>query len=142
MPDLQLLNIQEGRLQAKPDLIMTFDNAGRFASGPTFISGTNVVVQDVIRALLTLATSNRLAPNFGTSLVDLLNSRSIGEISGFLTEEARKALGYLAQLRSEDDASEQITEIVNMKAKQNERTVEIELTVRAANGETATVTLS
>jgi hypothetical protein len=142
MPDLKLLNIQEGRIQARPDFVMAFDGAGRFLTGPEFVSGSDVAVQDVVRGLLTLIDTNRLAPNFGTSISELIGSRDFGSITGPLTDEVQKILGYIAQNAAESDPSEQINQILSLRVKQEERTLVIELELQTNSGETATVTIS
>lgn len=139
MPDLKLLNLSSGRLQARPDLEMTFDTAGRFLQGPAFVSGRDSAAQDVVRGLLTRRGTSPLAPNFGTSIPDLSGSRGVDDVSGQISSEVRYILGYLAQLEVNSPASERVAEIVSLKALQATETLEVNLTVRTGSGETAAV---
>ncbi len=139
MPDLKVLDIKEGRLQARPDIEIPLDNAGRFISGPTFISGSAVAVQDTLRGLLTIPNTNFLAPTFGTKISELKNTRAVSNIAGELAQEVQFVLGYLAQFRADDDPEELIAEIVELTTNQQGQTVEVKLTIRTGTGEVATV---
>jgi hypothetical protein len=142
MPDLQVLRISQGRLAGRPDFEMIFDGAGEIADGPIFISGSDCAVQDVIRGLMTLISSSRLAPNFGTNYANLIGVRNVGQISGILSQEAQRILGYIVQVTAAEDPSERVIEIVDMKVKQEVDTVEIALTLRTATGQVVTVTVA
>jgi hypothetical protein len=142
MPDLQVLSISQGRLQARPDLVIFYDGSGKMYDGPGFFSGSDVAVQDVIRGLLTLIGTSPLAPNFGTSLSELLSTRSVGQVSGAISQQVQNVLGYLAQMASNSDPAERVVEVIDMKVKQNGQTIEVTMSLRTGLGQTVTVTVS
>ena len=143
MPDLKLLNLSSGRLQARPDIEMSFDGAGRFLRGPVILEGTDVAAQDAVRGLLTRKGTSPLAPNFGTSIPDLAGSRSVDDISGKISSEVRYILGYLAQRSADSPVTERIVEIVSLKVTPgNSESYQTDLTVRTGSGQTAAVTIA
>jgi len=143
MPDLKLLNLSSGRLQARPDIEMSFDGAGRFLQGPVILEGTDVAAQDVVRGLLTRKGTNPLAPNFGTSIPDLAGSRSVDDISGRISSDVRYILGYLAQTSADSPASERVVEIISLKVTPgNSESYQTDLTIRTGSGQTAAVTVA
>jgi len=142
MPDLKVLNIINNRPQPRGDMDISLDGNGQFLDGPVFVSGSDRVVQDTVRGLLTRLGSNYLAPNFGTIIKTLLHARNVGDISGQLTSEVQFVLAYLAQFNSTESLSEQLAELVNLQAKQATDTIELNLTVKTGTGTSASVTVA
>jgi hypothetical protein len=141
MPDVKLVELSDGRLLQRPDFEMSLDTAGRFLSGPVFISGRDVAVQDVVRGLLTRVGTNPLAPGFGTTIPDLVGSRAPDEVSGQISRDVQSSLGYLASIRAGGDPAEQVAEIVSLNTKLVERTLETKLTVRTSADQVASVVI-
>jgi len=142
MPDVKLVELTDGRLLQRPDFEMSLDTAGRFLSGPVFISERDVAVQDVVRALLTRVGTSPLAPGFGTTIPDLVGSRAPDEVSGQISSDVQSSLGYLASLRADGDPAEQVAEIVDLSTRLVESTLETKLTVRTAADQIASVVIS
>jgi hypothetical protein len=142
MPDVKLIELTDGRLLRRPDLEMSLDTAGRFLSGPVFISGRDVAVQDVVRVLLTRVGTSPMAPGFGTVIPDLVGSRAPEDVSGQISRDVQSSLGYLASLRAGGDPAEQVAEVVSLSTKLVERTLETRLTVRTSANQTATVVVA
>jgi hypothetical protein len=142
MPDLKMLSLADGQLQARPDIDLTFDGAGKITGGPLLAVAEEAASQDVIRGLLTLTGTNPSAPSFGTIISTLANSRATANISGTLSEEIQAVLGYLANVSADFDPTEQVVQIVNLKVQQNIQTLQVALTVQTGAGAEATVTVS
>jgi hypothetical protein len=138
MPDLKVLKFQDNTTIGRPDIEMSIVN-GKFTSGPTFYTGVSVAVQDAIRGLLTRFGTNYLSPNFGTNIQDIIMSRTAGQNVGIISNQAQYTLGYISLYRSNDDASESITQINSLTAKKEIDTLRMKLTLTTGAGEQAIV---
>jgi hypothetical protein len=141
MQDLKTVRYAGTKVLPRGDLEMTVDSNGIFQNGPTFVSGPDKVVQDVVRGLLTQRGSVILARKFGTNLPSLLASRSLDDVATDLLSEVQYMLGYLSQFNISQPTNEQIATLVSLKANQNVGTIEMSMILALLNGQTVGVTL-
>ena len=141
MSDLKTIQIIEGVPQPRGEITLGLNNDGTFASGPVFVTGIDRAVQDVIKGLLTVRGTNYLVPNYGTSLSSLLNTRKLSSVSANITAEIQDLLGYLSKFTAQEDETERVEELTNLKATESLDTINLELTVKTGAGQTASVSL-
>jgi len=147
MPDLKVLTIEGEIPRRKADIVMSLysDNprlVNKFKDGPLFVSGSERIVQDVIKGLLTFRGSDFLAPNYGTSIPTLVGSKRLSDVSDRLTNEVQDLLGYLGSFNSNEPLSEQVAELTSLDAKEEGGMVSVSLTVTSATGKVSTVVTS
>ena len=147
MPDLKVLTIENQIPRRKADIVMTLFEGNprltnKFADGPIFVSGSERVVQDVTKGILTEKGSDFLAPNYGTTVPNLIGSRRLADISDQLTNEIQFLLGYLGQFNINEPQSEQIAELTKLEAQEEGGTVSVSLSVTTATGQISTVGVS
>lgn len=141
MPDLQVLKFQNGVPVHYGDLNISLNADGTFDEGPVFLKDLDRSIQDLVKGILTQIGTNNLAPNYGTSVHSLLNSRNTGQITTQLLSQLRSLLGYLGSFNANDPLSERIDEVISIKTKQELQSISLEITLRTGSGSTATVTL-
>jgi len=157
MPDLKVITIVDKKVIPRGDIEMSIGAPVRFfigadqqadfdtepfLDGPTFISGSNKIIQDVVKGILTLRGTNTLAPEYGTSVSSLLNTRKINDISAQLNGEINTLLGYLSDFNADQPLDEQVGSLVSLQAKEANDTIEIDLVVQTGSGQTAGVTIT
>lgn len=146
MPDVKLIQLTpQGTdprafgVNTRADLEFTFNADGTFAQGPTFVTDTDRVVQDIVKGILTVRGSNYLAVWYGTHISELVNTRSLDEIQEELTIQFQELLGYLVQFTLEEVPAERVEELVHLKATENQGTINVELTVKTGGGQIASI---
>jgi len=139
MPDLKVLSIVEGVPRKYADVHFTFNDNEEFANGPGIIGGGDRVVQDVVKGMLTEIGSNYLSPSYGTTIPDLVGSRSVKSMSEQLSNEIQTLMGYLGSFNIDEPISEQISEIVSLDVVELSGSIAISLSVKTLAGETQTV---
>jgi hypothetical protein len=155
--DLKVLTVEQNRREIDPgffrespiatvlagvDFEMQFNADGTFAGGPTFISGSDKIIQDVAKGLLTILGSNALTPNYGTRMSSLLHSRGLENVSSQLVAEINYLLGYLGDFNADQPLSEQAEELIELKAKEGTGTIDLAMIIRTGTGQHIGVTLS
>lgn len=141
MPDLKIVEIIDGQVQRRGDIIMSLNADGTFSEGPAFVENVNRAVQDFIKGALTRLGSNFLARNYGTGIADLLHSRKLDNISSQLVSEIQFLLGYLGRFNIDESLTEQIEELISLKAKESTDTIELEITLKVGSGSVVGVKL-
>lgn len=153
MPDLKLIRVSQSTppkadvetrvtsnlVQPRVELDIKLKSDGTFDEGPIFLEGIDRSIQDVVKGILTTKGTNYMAPNYGTSINNLIHASKLGDVSGRITSEIQTLLGYLAKFTLDEDETERIEELVSLKAKENVDTIELELTIRTGGGETASI---
>ena len=141
MPDIQVLTFNKGVPTRYADLNIPLNQDKTFREGPLFIEGLDKAVQDLVKGLLTLQGTNTLAPNYGTGISGLLNARRASDVSNKIVSQIRYLLGYLGTFNADESLDERIDEVIGIKAKDGDRSLQLEITLRTGNGSTGTVTL-
>jgi hypothetical protein len=146
MPDLKIVSIVDKRVIPRGDIEMTIgvtqaNGSEPFLDGPTFISSSDKVIQDVVKGILTLRGTNTLAPEYGTSINKLLHARKVSGISAQLNGEMNTLLGYLSEFNADQPLDEQIVSLVSMKAQESHDTIELDLVLQTGAGQTVGVAI-
>ena len=140
------------------DLNMPLNDDGTFAGGEWKINPNTLVntfyespiqvfdvdkaMQDVTKGLLTVRGTNYLAPNYGTSIGTLVNTRKLSDVATKITGEVQFILGYLAQSNNGFGDSEVVSDIVSLTGKEDKQTINLELTVRTLEGSQGSLLLT
>jgi hypothetical protein len=140
--DLKILTIDNGFVQTRADINIPLNSRGEFAEEPVFVSGTDKVIQDLTKGLLTVIGSHLLAPNYGTNLKRLIHARKLSDIAEQLTTEVQTLLGYLATFNADQPLDEQLIELVDLEADESSRDIQLSATVKTGTGIVSTVTVS
>lgn len=141
MPDLKVIRLVEGRVLKRAELDFVLNADGTFAEGPTFLTGIDRAIQDVVKALLTLLGSNFLAPEYGTSIDTLIHARKLPQVAERLNLEVQDALGYIVNFTLNEDPSERIEDLISLEATERVNTIEMDLKVQTGGGQTASITI-
>lgn len=131
-----MISIPGGVLvQTRPEIDLTFDGIGRMLAGPEFVSGAEAAAQDAVRGMLTIIGTNPSSPNFGTFLSQLLNARQVASVAQNLSNEIQTVMGYLSQVSADFDLTEQIVQIDSLSVNQQNRQLNVDLTLLTGAGE-------
>ena len=141
MSDLQVLRFENDTPIRYADLNIPLNTNGTFGGNPVFLSDLDKAIQDLVKGLLTIIGTNNLAPNYGTSIKALLNSRNMGQTNTRLLEQIRYLLGYLGTFNANEPASERIDEVLSIKSTPGTQSISLEITLKTGSGTTSTVTL-
>lgn len=139
--DLKVLTIDSGFVQTRADLNIPLNSKGEFDAEPIFVTGLDKAIQDVTKGLLTVLGSHLLAPNYGTNLKSLINTRKLSDIAEQLTEEVQTLLGYVATFNADQPLDEQIIELVDLEANENIRDLTLTATIKTGAGIISAVTV-
>jgi phage baseplate assembly protein W len=141
MSDLKVLTFVNNRPRKNAEIEMGINSNGTFSTGPTFVSDTDQAIQDLVKGLLTIQGTNRLAPNYGTNLSSLLHSRMLDNTNSMIVSQIRYLLGYLGSFNLDQSKAQQITDLVSLKSTKDVETIRLDMTVKTGGDATATVTI-
>lgn len=141
MPDLKVIETSAGITNPRAEIDIPLNSQGRYAGQPTMISGISKVAQDVAKGLLTVIGTDFLAPNHGTNINALIGTRLLETVAAQLSTEVQTLLGYLAAYNIDQPLDEQLVELVDLNAIEDNTEIRMSATIRTGTNETATVTV-